>query len=97
VLQKEPEMIVVPSPIGRTRTQYIVDLMSDGETTLGTAMALADAAGKQNGYHLTHEQMHAVVTALTAARLALSHEGSAKHLVCSDALAKVNAACASLE
>ena len=89
-------MIVTPSPVGRTRSEYVADLMSDGVTNLGTAMALADAAGKLAGYSLTHEQMHAVTTALAAARIALAHDGSAACAIRADALAKVGAACAGL-
>jgi hypothetical protein len=83
---------LVPKPHGKSRAQYIADLMSDGVTNLGTAMALADAAGKLHGYKLDHEQAHAVTTALAAARIALGHDGSAAHIIRADALAKVNAA-----
>jgi acyl-coenzyme A thioesterase PaaI-like protein len=81
---------LVPKPHGKTRVEYVEELMSDGVTNLGTAMALADAAGKLHGYRLTHEQAYAVTTALAAARLALAEDsGSVARVV---ALVKVEAA-----
>jgi hypothetical protein len=82
----------IPKPLGKSRAEFIADAMADGVTTLGTAMALADTAGKLGGYRLTHEQAHAVTLALAAAQLALAHEGTAAPVIRADALAKVNAA-----
>ena len=86
---------LIERPIGKTRGEFIADAMEKG-ATLGTAMALADAAGKKNGYRLTHEQMYAVTMALTAARLALAHTGDAAALIRADALDRVSAACDAL-
>jgi len=86
----------IPRPLGKTRAEFIADAMADGVTTLGTAMAMANAAGKRNGYRLTHEQMYAVTEALAAARLALAQEGTAAQIIRADALARVNNACAAI-
>jgi hypothetical protein len=86
----------LPKPHGKTRAEFIADAMADGVTNLGTAMALADAAAKRNGYRITYEQAYVVTTALAAARLALAHEGSAAPAMRADALAMVNDACAAI-
>lgn len=85
----------VPKPNGKTRAEFMESLMADG-MTLGGAMALADAAGKQFGYKLSHEQMFAITEALAAARLALADTSAAAPIIRADALGRVNAACVAI-